>query len=48
MEREPDNQWRTLDSQEIAQQLAARMVALKAQLRAIQDQVGASVKHEAA
>jgi hypothetical protein len=48
VEREQDQYWRTDDAQDIAQQLAARMAALKAQLRAIQDQVGICVKHEAA
>jgi hypothetical protein len=47
VEREQDHHWRTEDAQDIAQQLAARMAALKAQLRAIQDQVGVCVKHEA-
>ena len=48
MEREPDNDWPTEDCPDIAQELAARMAALKTQLRAIQDQLGLGVEHEAA
>jgi hypothetical protein len=48
VEREQDDHWRTEDAQDIAQQLAARMAALKVQLRAIHNQVGICAKHEAA